>query len=98
MEDVPLEMQVPIRQSLNITDADLATVEQVHRLLTATLAVPAGLLEHLVQVAHESGEEDMTAPPELFMAQGVTCQCLRMFWLFRSRLEAAMLGQEPTRQ
>ena len=76
--------------TLNITDADLATVRDVRRLLLAVLAVPMGPLEHAVQVAHESAATQHEEPGEVFEYQGVSRQALRMFWHFRCNLEAVM--------
>ena len=74
----------------NITDADTVTVRQVRQLIMAVLAVPAGPLEHAVQLAHESTASQKDDPSEIFEDEGVTRQCLRMFRHFRCNLEAVM--------
>jgi len=79
----------------NITDADRAMIREVQKLLLASLAIPLGPLEHVVQVAHESPPSRRANPPEYFEQEGVTRQALRMFWHFRYSLEPAM-PREPT--
>jgi len=74
----------------NITDADIATIRQVHRCLLEILAVPIGPLEHAVQAAHESAARQKEDPQESFETVGVTRQALRMFWHFRCNIEAVM--------
>ena len=54
------------------------------------MAVPADRLEHLVQLAHESTASQKDDPPDVFEDDGVSRQCLRMFWHFRCNLEAVM--------
>ena len=77
----------------NITDADIATIRQVHRCLLAILAVPIGPLEHAVQAAHKSAARQKEDPQESFQTVGVTRQALRMFWHFRCNLEAVKPGR-----
>ena len=77
-------------RNINVTDADIAMANQVRRLLLSVLAVPAGPLEHLVQLAHETNGWQRQDPPEIFAEQGVTAQTLRMLWHFRCNLEAVM--------
>jgi len=62
----------------------------VRQFLLAVLAMPTGPLEHLVQLAHESTAGQKDDPPEIFEGEGVSRQCLRMFWHFRCNLEAVM--------
>ena len=86
-------MMMNRNENPNITADDIATVRDVQKLMQAILAVPAGPLEHAIQVAHETRLDPEIAkrsPPEYFRAQGVTRQALRLFWNFRCRLEAAM--------
>jgi len=82
-------------RSIDITDADIVLARQVRLSLLATLALPAGPLEHLVQLAHSSNGWMRHDPPEIFIAQGVTRQQLRMLWHFRSNLEAVMPREAP---
>jgi len=76
--------------SINVTDADRTLARQVRQLLLAVLAVPMGPLEHAVQMAHESTASQKDDPPEVFDDEGVSRQCLRMFWHFRCNLETVM--------
>ncbi len=76
--------------SINVTETDRRLARQVRQLLLAVLAVPAGPMEHAIQVAHESTALQMDDPPETFEEEGVTRQALRMFWHFRCNLEAVM--------
>lgn len=75
---------------IDITDADIAVVHQVHSVLLAAMHVPADRLEHLVQLAHESSDRQDRPPRELFTDEGLTRQALRMFWHFRCNLEAVL--------
>jgi len=77
-------------KSTNITDTDIATARQVRKLLLAMMALPVASLERVVQMAHESTHDQKDDPPEIFEAQGVTRQALRMFWHFRCNIEAVM--------
>ena len=81
-------------KSINATDADIAMVKELRRLMLLVLAVPAAPLEHVVQMAHESSAYDDEDPPEVFEDQGVTRQSLRMLWNFRCYLEAALPQEE----
>lgn len=76
--------------NLNVTVDDKLIVGRVRNVLLSVLKIPADQLEHAVQVAHESGEDEFEPPPEVFLNQGVTRQALRMFWHFRCNLEAVM--------
>jgi hypothetical protein len=78
------------KRNIDITDADIVLAKQVRHLLLAMLALPAGPLEHLVQLAHSSNGWMRRDPPEVFGALGITRQQLRMLWHFRSNLEAVM--------
>ena len=79
-----------MKENLNITDADIATVRNVRKLLLAVLAVPVGPLEHAVQLAHESTSLQKNDPDEVFDDLGVSPKALRMFWHFRCNLETVM--------
>jgi hypothetical protein len=81
------------KRNINVTDADIATVREVRKLLLAVLAVNTGPLEHLVQMAHQSNAYQKHDPLEIF-DEDVSRQCLRMFWHFRCNLEAVM-PREP---
>jgi hypothetical protein len=74
----------------NITPGDVALVEQLRKLLLAVLDVPADRLEHVVQLAHESGWFERNSPLEPFRHQGISRQTLRMLWHFRCNLESVM--------
>ena len=76
--------------NMNVTIDDKLAVDKVRKAMLAAMAVPRAQLEHAVQVAHESGEDDFDIPPEVFIGQGVTRQALRMFWHFRCNLEAIL--------
>jgi hypothetical protein len=78
----------------NVTESDIAVVQDVRRLLLAVLAVPVGPLEHAVQMAHDSTANQKDDPPEVFEDAGVGRQALRMFWHFRCNLEAVMPGED----
>ena len=79
-----------IDRDINILDEDIELAKRVRQLLLAVLAIPAGPLEHLVQLAHASNDRQRRDPPEPFEEQGVTRQSLRMLWHFKCNLEAAM--------
>ena len=76
--------------AINVTDSDRQLARDVRGLLRTVLAVPADRLEHLVQLAHESTASQKDDPPDVFEDDGVSRQCLRMFWHFRCNLEAVM--------
>ncbi len=59
--------------------------QQVMTVLDATLRIPVGALEQVVQEAHESDSKQVGDPPERFP---ITRQALRMFWHFRCNLES----------
>lgn len=79
-----------MQESLNIISADIAVAREVARVLKAVLAVPAGPLEHAIQIAHESTAYQKDDPPETFLCEGLSRQALRMFWHFRCNLTAIM--------
>ncbi|MBI5724296.1 MAG: hypothetical protein HZA50_10090 [Planctomycetes bacterium] len=62
--------------------------ESVRKILDCVLEIDADALERAVQESHESTARQIDDPPEAFEGQGITRQMLRMFWHFRSNLEA----------
>ena len=74
----------------DILSADIETVRQVRRCIQEVLSVPAGALEHVIQVAHESTARQKEDPPEVFAKEGMGNAALRMFWHFRCNIGAFM--------
>lgn len=83
-----------MKSNPNIVSADVETVRRVRRCIEEVLSIPAGPLEHAVQLAHESTAYQKDDPPEVFEGEGVSRQTLRMFWHFRCNLEAAMAPED----
>jgi len=87
------------RNPVNVTPADIETVQQIRKLLLGILSIPAATLEHAVQTAHatpddpEEADRPMKDWPEVFEEQGVTRQTLRMFLNFRGQLSTAIYGR-----
>ena len=79
-----------MKSNPNIVSADIEMVRRVRRCIREILSIPAGPLEHAVQLAHDSTAYQKDDPPEVFEAEGVSRQALRMFWHFRCNLGAAM--------
>jgi len=82
-----------MKSNPDILIADLEMARRVRGCIEEVLSIPAGPLEHIVQLAHESTARRKDDPPEVFEDLGVSRQALRMFWHFRCNLEAA-LGPE----
>ena len=80
--------------NINVSEQDRQLVRDVRRLLLSVLAIPAGPLEHVVQLAHECelaiDDEAPPDPTEIFEEEQVARQWLRMLWHFRCNLDAVM--------
>lgn len=76
-----------MRHNVNITDDDIAMARKVRTALLAVMALPIGPLEHLVQQAHASSDNQRRNPREIFAKQGVKRQPLRMLWHFRCNID-----------
>ena len=61
------------------------TVDRVAHVLDGVMGIDVGLLEELVQQAHECDINQIADPPEPFP---VSRQALRMLWHFRCNLES----------
>jgi hypothetical protein len=64
--------------------------------MLAVLALPEADLERALELAHECTKDQQQDPPEIFAAQGVSRQMLRMIWHFRSNLQAVMPHERRT--
>lgn len=60
-------------------------IGQIQKLLADVMAIDVASLEKIVQRAHETTAKQRSDPPERF---AISRQVLRMFWHFRSNLEA----------
>jgi hypothetical protein len=79
-----------VKSNPDILSADAETVRRVCRCIEEIMSIPAGPLEHAVQLAHDSTARRKDDPPEVFEVEGVSRQALRMFWHFRCNIEAVV--------
>ncbi len=70
---------------------NMPTLDRVGHLLDAVMAIDLDDLERIIQRAHHGEIKNRKTPPEVF---DISRQALRIFWLFRNRIDAVEIRRE----